>query len=131
MLKAIPCAALSAALLSTPALAQVYPAKPVRVVLTVSGGGETNARVVMERMTAQLGQPFVVDAQSGAGGAVGATTVARAAPDGYTLLYATNGSMTLRPFLVKDTPYDVLRDYVALAKIGEATSAVAARPDLP
>jgi tripartite-type tricarboxylate transporter receptor subunit TctC len=113
------------------ALAQAYPSKPVRVVLTISGGGETNARVVMDKMTQFLGVPFVVDAQSGAGGAVGATAVARAAPDGYTLLYGTNSAMTLRRFLVKDLPYDTLRDFVPLAKIGEATSAVAARIDLP
>ena len=111
--------------------AQPYPAKPVRVVLTISGGGETNARVVMDRMSQVLGQPFVVDAQSGAGGAVGATAVARAAADGYTLLYGTNSAMSLRRYLVKDMPYDTLRDFVPVAKIGEATSAVAAGANSP
>jgi tripartite-type tricarboxylate transporter receptor subunit TctC len=121
------------AALSLPAVAwaQAWPVKPIRIVLTISGGGETNARVVMDRMSAAIGQPFVVDAQSGAGGAVGATAVARATPDGYTLLYGTNSAMTLRRFLVKDLPYDTLRDFVPLAKIGEATSAVAAPAGAP
>src|SRR4051812_30244491 len=106
--------------------AQAWPAKPVRVVLTISGGGETNARVVMDKMSSALGVPFVVESQSGAGGAVGATTVKAAPADGYTLLYGTNGAMTLRRFLVKDLPYDTLRDFIPVARIGEATSAVAA-----
>src|SRR4051812_6769995 len=111
--------------------AQAWPAKPIRVVLTISGGGETNARVVMDKMSQAMGQPFVVDAQSGAGGAVGATAVARAAPDGYTLLYGTNSAMSLRRYLVKDLPYDTLPDFVPVAKIGEATSAVAASANAP
>jgi tripartite-type tricarboxylate transporter receptor subunit TctC len=111
--------------------AQNWPAKPIRVVLTISGGGETNARVVMDRMTQALGVPFVVESQSGAGGAVGATAVARSAPDGYTLLYGTNSAMVLRRFLVKDMPYDTLRDFVPIARIGEATSAVAAPANSP
>lgn len=111
--------------------AQTWPSKPIRMVLTISGGGETNARVVMDRVSQALGQPIVVDAQAGAGGAVGATQVARAAADGYTLLYGTNGAMTLRRFLIKDMPYDTLKDFVPLARIGEATSAIAATNGLP
>ena len=115
----------------TAAHAQTWPAKPVRVVLTISGGGETNARVVMDKMSSALGVPFVVESQSGAGGAVGATTVKNATADGYTLLYGTNGAMTLRRFLVKDLPYDTLRDFIPVARIGEATSAVAAPANSP
>ncbi len=111
--------------------AQTFPTKPIRMVLTISGGGETNARVVMDRASQYLGQPIIVDGQSGAGGAVGATQVARSAPDGYTLLYGTNSAMTLRRFLVKDMPYDTLKDFVPVARIGEATSAIAATMSLP
>ena len=111
--------------------AQTFPSKPIRMVLTISGGGETNARVVMDRVSQYLGQPIIVDVQSGAGGAVGATQVAHSAPDGYTLLYGTNSAMTLRRFLVKDMPYDTLKDFVPVARIGEATSAIAATMSLP
>ena len=113
------------------AQAQNWPAKPIRMVLTISGGGETNARVVMDRVSQALGVPIVVDAQSGAGGSVGATQVARATPDGYTILYGTNSAMTLRRFLVKDMPYDTMKDFIPVARIGEATSAVAATMSLP
>ena len=86
-----------------PAHSQAYPAKPIRVIVTVAGGGETSARIVAEKLARQLGVPITVESQSGAGGAVAAQTVARAAPDGYTLLYANSG-LALRPFLVKDVP---------------------------
>ena len=119
------------ALAAGTAQAQNWPVKPIRMVLTISGGGETNARVVMDRVSQALGVPIVVDAQSGAGGSVGATQVARAAPDGYTILYGTNSAMTLRRFLVKDMPYDTMKDFIPVARIGEATSAVAATMNLP
>jgi tripartite-type tricarboxylate transporter receptor subunit TctC len=123
---------LAALLASSAALqAQTWPAKPIRMVLTISGGGETNARVVMDRVSQALGVPIVVDAQAGAGGAVGATQVAHATPDGYTILYGTNSAMTLRRFLIKDMPYDTLKDFIPVARIGEATSAVAATMSLP
>ncbi|MFM9971456.1 MAG: Bug family tripartite tricarboxylate transporter substrate binding protein [Burkholderiales bacterium] len=122
---------LGGVLAQMPAQAQSWPVKPIRMVLTISGGGETNARVVMDRVSQALGHPIVVDAQSGAGGAVGATQVARSSPDGYTLLYGTNSAMTLRRFLIKDMPYDTLKDFVPLARIGEATSAIAATNSLP
>src|SRR3954468_23523846 len=80
--------------------AQQYPAKPIRVVLTVSAAGDITVRALAEKMTPMLGQPFIVDIQSAAGGAQGAATVAHAAPDGYTLLYGTIGAMVLRQFLV-------------------------------
>src|SRR6185503_6708432 len=115
-----------AALAIAPALGQAYPAKPIRLVLTVSGGGDLTARSLGEKMSAALGQPFLVEIQSGAGGAQGAITVQRAAPDGYTLLFASTSSMIMRQFLVKDTPYDTLRDFTPIARVGEALSAIIA-----
>jgi tripartite-type tricarboxylate transporter receptor subunit TctC len=116
---------------ATLAFAQAYPAKPIRNILTIAGGGETNARIVAERMSQLLGQPVIVEAQPGAGGAVGATTVARAAPDGYTILYGTTSAMVLRQFLVADMPYDTLRDFVPVSQLGNATSVIVANRDLP
>src|SRR3954468_14456535 len=118
------------ALLPLFASAQPYPSKPIRVVLTVSAAGEVTVRALGEKMTPMLGQPLIVDVQSAAGGAQGATTVARAAPDGYTLLYGTNGAMVLRQFLVKDVPYDTLKDFVTVARVGEALGGIVVSTDL-
>src|SRR4051812_23325888 len=84
------------------AFAQAWPAKPIRVVAALSGSGETSARAFAQEISQALGQPVVVESQSGAGGGQGAQTVARAPADGYTLLYATLNSQVFRLFLVKD-----------------------------
>jgi tripartite-type tricarboxylate transporter receptor subunit TctC len=110
--------------------AQTYPAKPIRVVLTVSAAGDITVRALAEKMQPWLGQPFIVDVQSAAGGAQGATTVARAAPDGYTLLYGTIGAMVLRQFLVKDIPYNTLKDFVPVARVGEALAGIVVNNDI-
>lgn len=126
-------AIMAAVILGIPvaATAQTYPVKPLRNILTISGGGEANARIVAERLSQFLGQPIIVEAQPGAGGAVGATSVARAAPDGYTFLYATTSAMVLRQSLVADMPYDTLRDFVPVSQLGNATSAIVANKDVP
>jgi tripartite-type tricarboxylate transporter receptor subunit TctC len=113
------------------ARAQAYPAKPIRTIVTVSGGVETAVRALSNRMAESLGQPVIVEAQSGAAGAQGAITVARAAPDGYTLAYATNSAMLIRPFLTKNTPYDTLRDFTPITQIGEAVANVLVSNSLP
>jgi tripartite-type tricarboxylate transporter receptor subunit TctC len=131
-LKSIAIAALAILLAQSPALvAQPYPAKPIRHILTVAGGGETNARYADEKLSQLLGVPIVVETQAGAGGAVGAMMVARAAPDGYTLLYGTTGPMVMREFLVKDPSYHLLKDFTPIAQLGNATGAIAATNSLP
>jgi tripartite-type tricarboxylate transporter receptor subunit TctC len=107
---------------------QAYPSKPIRTILTISGGGEVNARLLAEKMSESLGVPILIESQSGAGGAVGATSVAHALPDGYTLLYATPASLILRKHLVKAMPYDTLRDFVPIAQVGEPVLALVAAP---
>ena len=90
------------------ALGQAYPAKPIRTIVTVAGGGETSARIVADKLAAQLGVAVLVESQSGAGGAVAAQTVARAAADGYTLLYANGGRVFDEwTFIGADGPYTV------------------------
>ncbi len=123
--------ALTAALLPPTALSQAYPSKPIKLVLTISGGGDLTARALGEKMSASLGEPILVEIQSAAGGAQGATTVQRAAPDGYTLLFASTSSMVMRSFLVKDNPYDTLRDFTPIAKVGEAISGIIASAAFP
>lgn len=108
--------------LSPTAPAQNWPAKPIRTIVTVSGGVEVAVRALSNKIAEGLGQPVIVEPQSGAAGAQGASTVARAAPDGYTIAYATNSAMLIRPFLTKNTPYDTLRDFTAITQIGEAVA---------
>jgi tripartite-type tricarboxylate transporter receptor subunit TctC len=113
------------------AQAQSYPTKPIRTVLTVAGGVEVAVRALSTRLTEYLGQPVIIDAQSAAGGAVGASMVARSAPDGYTIAYATTSAMVLRPFLTKNTPYDAIRDFTPITQVGEAVAGVMVSSNFP
>ena len=103
-----------------PGLAQAYPAKPLRFVIPFAPGGGTDliARLLGASLGEQLGQPVVPDNRAGAGGVLGADLVAKAAPDGYTLLMGTPGSITINPNLMSKPPY-TLADF---APIVQATS---------
>jgi tripartite-type tricarboxylate transporter receptor subunit TctC len=119
------------AAVSVPLQAQTYPTKPIRTLVTVAGGVEVAVRALSNKLSDALGQPVIVETQSGAGGAVGATNVAHAAPDGYTLAYATTSAMTLRPFLTKNTPYDTVKDFTPISKVGEAVACVVVNNSFP
>ena len=112
-------------------LAQPYPSKPVRVIMAVSGGAEVLVRVAGQKLGEALGQPVVLEIQSGAAGAVGAEMVAKAAPDGHTLLLAASSSQTMRPHLTRNTPYDPVRDFTPIIRVAEAVLCVAADPAAP
>src|SRR5512134_399676 len=113
------CKALGAALIAgvmLPAdtsLAQSYPGRPIRMVVGFPPGGFTDilARQVAERLTAPMGQPIVIDNRSGAEGVIGADVVAKAKPDGYTLLMGHNNSNAVAPFLYAKLPYDARKDF--------------------
>jgi tripartite-type tricarboxylate transporter receptor subunit TctC len=113
------------------ALAQAYPAKPIRVVVSYAGGAEAVGRFISQKMSEALGQPVVQDPQVGANGSVGALAAARAAPDGYTLLSSTGATLLIRKFLVKDPPYDVFRDFTPIGQIFDAVATIVGRPDMP
>jgi len=99
------------------AQAQSYPNRPVRVVVAAqTGGPDTVARVVAAQLQQQLGQPFVVENQGGANGIVGATTVAKAAPDGYTLLVYSSG-FVINPYVHKSLPYDTEKDFTPITNL--------------
>ena len=99
------------------AQAQNYPNRPVRVVVAAqTGGPDTVARVVAAQLQQQLGQPFVVENQGGANGIVGATTVAKSAPDGYTLLVYSSG-FVINPYVHKSLPYDTEKDFAPITNL--------------
>ncbi|HEY8610445.1 MAG TPA: tripartite tricarboxylate transporter substrate-binding protein, partial [Roseomonas sp.] len=102
--------AASAALAAPAVRAQgtTYPSKPVRIVVPFPPGGlvDTLARSVSQSLAARLGQPFVVDNRAGAGGNIGADLVAKAAPDGYTLLASSMGPLAVNQFIYPSMPYD-------------------------
>ncbi|MCP4515782.1 MAG: tripartite tricarboxylate transporter substrate binding protein [Delftia sp.] len=121
---------LAAAALPGLALAQKWPAQPVRIVVpyTAGGGSDNIARALGTELSRELGQPVVVDNKPGASAMLGAELVARAAPDGYTLLLA-DMPHTITPSLYK-TPYDALKDFTPVALIGSSPLVLAVNPKL-
>ena len=101
--------------------AQSYPNKPIRLVVGYSpgGGNDLIARIVAARLQARLGQPVIVDNKPGAQSIVAAEIVARAAPDGYTLLVAPSGPMTINPAVFSKLPYDPVKDFAPISLLAE------------
>ena len=126
-------AACFAALLFSAAHAQTYPAKPVKLVVPFPAGSATDqvARVVGQQLQESLGQPFVVENKPGAQGAIAAAEVARAAPDGYTLMVGTNTPLAANPSLFKKLNYDPARDFAPVARLGTISFMIMVRPDFP
>ena len=122
---------LVAALCSLPVLAQNYPAKPVRLVVTFPSGGapDTLARIFSEK--AQLGQPVVIDNKPGAGGNIGSDYVAKSTPDGYTIVMGTVGTHSINGSLYKKMPYDMTRDFAPISLIANAPNLLVVNNDLP
>jgi len=117
----------------TLACGQGYPAKAVRVIVPFSPGGvaDSSTRVVAERLGARLGQPIVVENRPGASGNLGTAAVAAAAPDGYTLLLGFDGTMVINPHVYASLPWDTLRDFAPVTKLGDATLILVAHPSVP
>ncbi|AZS80180.1 tripartite tricarboxylate transporter substrate binding protein [Achromobacter spanius] len=110
-----------------------YPNRPIRMLLPFSagGGGDTLGRILAERFSAELKQPVIVENKPGAGGTIGIATVARAAPDGYTI---TIGGMTthiLSPLVYKELPYDPIKSFTSLGAIGNSAIMVVANNNFP
>src|SRR5215469_8499892 len=111
--------ALVALLSSSFALAQAYPTNPIRIIVPYQAGQGTDVatRYLAEHLGRALGQPLVIDNRAGAGGNIGAAEVARAAPDGYTLLMGTNGTHVLNQCLYPTMPFDPEKDFEAVALV--------------
>jgi tripartite-type tricarboxylate transporter receptor subunit TctC len=126
--------ALLPALAALPAAGQErYPSRPVRLVVPFAAGSATDlrARMFAERMSADWGQPVVVDNRGGANGFLAAEAVARARPDGYTLLFTSNTTHGSNPALFRRLPYDPIRDFEPVALLGISTMLVVVNRDLP
>jgi tripartite-type tricarboxylate transporter receptor subunit TctC len=109
-----------------------YPSKPITLVVAFAPGGgtDTAARILAKELSAELGQPIVVDNRAGAGGAIGAASVVRAAPDGYTLLLGTGSELVVLPTVKAKRPYDVLKDFEPVAQIGAVSLVLVAHPSV-
>ena len=101
------------------AVAQTWPSKPIRAIIAFAAGSATDVipRVVFEPLSAQLGQPIVVENRGGAGTTIAGAMVAKAEPDGYTLL-ATSSAHTLVPTVYPNAPYDTAADFAAAVSLG-------------
>lgn len=110
-----------------------YPSKPVKLVIPFAPGSTADivARMLGERLAARLGQPVVVENKSGAGGVIGVDAVAKAAPDGHTLLLTTSSTIVINPSLYKKLPHDLDRDLTPVAKLGSLPALLVATPGLP
>jgi tripartite-type tricarboxylate transporter receptor subunit TctC len=119
--------------LAAPSLAEDWPTHPVRVIVAYPPGStpDLTARLVTPGLSEAFGQPFVVDNRSGAGGNIGADAVAKAKPDGYTLLVAINGPIAVNQALYDNMPYDPARDLAPISLLVRAPQIFVVNPSLP
>ena len=126
------CAA-SLAFVSVASQAQGFPNKPLRLVVPFPAGGATDslARTIAQRLTQQLGQTVVVENKAGAGGSIGSLDVAKAQPDGYTLLMATSSTHAIGPHLNANLPYNTATDFTPIAHVANAANVLLVPLSLP
>ncbi len=115
------------------ACAQDYPVKPIRYIVPFGAGGptDTQARWVAQKLNAAFGQTVIVDNRPAAGGVPGTAAVAKAAPDGYTLLAGNPGPLTVAPAISLNVPYDTLRDFTPVTLVAKSPSVLIVHPALP
>jgi tripartite-type tricarboxylate transporter receptor subunit TctC len=113
--------------------AQEYPTRPITIVVPYTPGGSTEilARLVGQRLESRLGKPVMIENKPGAGTVIGANAVAKAAPDGYTLLMATPTPMAINVTVYKSLPYDPARSFVPLVMLGQSPFLLIVNPSLP
>jgi putative tricarboxylic transport membrane protein len=125
---------LAASLLcATSATAQVYPDKPVHVIIAYppGGGADIVGRLMSQKLSEQMGQQFVVINNGGASGAIGANTAAHSAPDGYTLFFGQTAEMSILPNVMSNLHYDAIKDFEPIAQVSSYPYVIAVNPKLP
>lgn len=127
------CAIFAVSVITATAHAQGYPSRPVRMVVPFPPGGGTDVmgRLIAQKLTTALGQQVVVDNRAGAAGRIGAEYVARAAPDGYTLLMGTTTVIITAPALFPKLPYDSLTDFASVSPVASGTYLLVVHPSVP
>jgi tripartite-type tricarboxylate transporter receptor subunit TctC len=122
-----------AASFAAASFAQQYPSKPVHLInpWTPAGPAELLARIVGQKMADSLGQPFIIENKPGANGTIGATFVAKSAPDGYTILFSHVGPMAISPAVVDKMPYDTLKDFEPVTQVASGALVLLVRNDIP
>lgn len=118
---------------TTAAHAQGYPMKPIRIIVPYPAGGTTDilARIAAVQLGERLKQPFVVENKAGANGAIGSVEVARAAPDGYTLLMGTVSTHGINSAVYKSLPYDAVKDFAPVSIVASTPNIIAVHPSVP
>jgi tripartite-type tricarboxylate transporter receptor subunit TctC len=125
--------AVAALVVSGPAAAQAYPAKPIRMVLPYppGGGSDTIGRPLAQKLSESLGQQVVVENRGGANGNIGMEHAARAAPDGYTIVFALTAQLAINPGLYSKVPYDPVKDFAPITLLGTGAYILVVHPSLP
>lgn len=115
------------------ARAQTFPTRPIRLICPFAAGGsaDASARMLAEPLSVVLGQPVIVENRPGGGATIGAQLVARATPDGHTLLYGTPGPQIINPHLMRSLPYDPVRDFAPVSGYKRAPNLLAVHPSVP
>jgi tripartite-type tricarboxylate transporter receptor subunit TctC len=130
---ALAIAAVATILFGAEAVAQSYPSRPITLVVPFPAGSTTDlvGRILSDELAKSVGQNVVIDNRGGAGGGVGAETVARAAPDGYTLLMGTIGTHSINPAVYARINYDPIADFAPIIQFGTAPNVLVVNPSLP
>jgi tripartite-type tricarboxylate transporter receptor subunit TctC len=132
-LKTLLIAVSAAAAFAVPALAQTYPAKPVRMIVpwTAGSGTDLMARSLAQKMTEALGQQVIVDNRGGAGAIIGTEVAAKSAPDGYTIYIGGSVSMAISPAIYAKVGYDPIRDFAPVSLVSQFYNALSVHPSIP
>jgi len=113
--------------------AQSWPSRPITMVVTFTAGGPADgtARLIANELSEQLGQRVVIENKGGAGGNIGAASVVKAAPDGYTLLMVSSGPGAVNKLIYKSLPYDPLKDFAPVVLVANVPTIISVSPKLP
>ncbi|MEI6117540.1 MAG: tripartite tricarboxylate transporter substrate-binding protein [Burkholderiales bacterium] len=119
--------------MTTAVVAQTYPSRPIHLIVPYPPGQSIDimGRLIADKLSVALGQPVIVENKAGAGGVIGVDAGAKAAPDGYTLIMISNGTLVIAPWLVEKIPFDPVKDVTPIANAASVAHVLVAAPDFP